>query len=140
MKLADNFYYKEFFVSERFPDLADKCYDREGNNVVFQLRFKKLCQEVLQPARDWLNKPIKIESGYRDKFLNPAVGGVPTSEHMLALAVDLAGDFDKKEMYEWLKENTCYRQLYFNPAKNILHVSVNDVDMVPFQHRAWIKE
>jgi uncharacterized protein YcbK (DUF882 family) len=141
VKMTNNFYYKEAFVSTSFPDLADKAYDRESNNVMFQQRFKKLCQEVLQPARDFVGKPIKITSGYRDKFLNQAVGGSPTSDHQLFLACDIVvpdyGINELNELYIWLKDNTCYRQLIKYPT--FIHCSVNDVDIVPFQHRAWIK-
>ena len=127
------------FVSESFPDLAEKAYKLEHNNKLFQDRAKKLFQEVLQPTRDYLGRALIIDSGYRDKFLNKAVGGSATSDHMLCLAVDLKGAFDKRDLYYWMKDNTCYRQLYYCPVKNILHCSVNDVDIVPYQHRAWIK-
>ena len=139
MKLTKDFSYEEMFVSESFPDLALKCWQNEHDNKLFQERAKKLFQEILQPTRDYLGKILEIDSGYRDKFLNKAVGGVATSDHTLCLAVDLKGDFDKRDLYYWMKDNTCYRQLYYCPAKNILHCSVNDVDIVPYQHRAWIK-
>ena len=140
MKLSPNFYYKEFFVSRSYPDLADKSYDREIDNKMFQDRLKRLCQEVLQPARDFIGKPIKITSGFRDKFLNEAVGGNIISDHMLAMAADITCDYPLGELFHWLKENTCYRQIIWYPKKNFIHCSVNDVDIKPFKHQHIIKE
>ncbi len=50
-----------------------------------------LCTHILEPLRIALGKPIQISSGYRCKRLNKAVGGVPTSQHVLGQAVDLQG-------------------------------------------------
>ena len=35
-------------------------------------------------------KPLKVNSGYRCKALNAAVGGVPTSQHVKGEAADIA--------------------------------------------------
>ena len=50
--------------------------------------LKALCENVLEPLRLTLGKPIRINSGYRSPELNLAIGGVPTSQHMLGEAVD----------------------------------------------------
>lgn len=51
-------------------------------------RLRKLCQQILQPARDVLG-PLKINSGYRSQALNDAVGGVVNSAHRLGHATDV---------------------------------------------------
>ena len=44
---------------------------------------------ILQPLRDAWGEPLHINSGYRCLKLNQAVGGVPTSQHMLGQAADV---------------------------------------------------
>ena len=43
--------------------------------------LQTLIEAVLEPLREWYDKPIYITSGYRCTALNEAVGGVPTSYH-----------------------------------------------------------
>lgn len=51
--------------------------------------LKALCENVLEPLREWYGKPIVISSGYRCPALNRAVGGATTSQHMKGEAADL---------------------------------------------------
>lgn len=51
---------------------------------------KALVLNVLQPLRDAWGGPLKINSGYRCKALNEAVGGVETSQHVKGEAADVA--------------------------------------------------
>ena len=51
---------------------------------------KALVLNVLQPLRDEWGGPLKINSGYRCKELNKAVGGVETSQHGKGEAADVA--------------------------------------------------
>lgn len=44
---------------------------------------------VLEPMRSKLGRPILINSGYRAKQLNDAVGGADNSLHMLGRAADI---------------------------------------------------
>jgi hypothetical protein len=48
-----------------------------------------LTNHLLQPLRDYVNKPIIFNSGYRSKVVNKATGGVPTSQHVLGQAADI---------------------------------------------------
>lgn len=43
--------------------------------------LKKLIETILDPLREWYGKPIIVNSAYRCKALNKAVGGVSTSYH-----------------------------------------------------------
>lgn len=51
--------------------------------------LQNLCQEVLQPLRDYYGKRIYISSGFRCRALNEKVGGVPNSQHVTGEAADL---------------------------------------------------
>lgn len=61
-----------------------------------------LCQQVLEPARNVVGKPLVITSGYRCKQLNRAVGGVANSYHIQGRAADILvnAPSDTKNLYE----------------------------------------
>ena len=67
-----------------------------------------LCVLILEPLRTALNEPILINSGYRCKELNKAVGGVPDSHHLQGLAadIDFRSEKELKKMLFTLKDNT----------------------------------
>ena len=54
-----------------------------------------LVEEVLDPARERLGKPIKVNSGYRCPLKNKAVGGVANSQHLLGEAADISVKSEK---------------------------------------------
>lgn len=47
------------------------------------------CAHNLQVLRDFLNKPIRITSGWRSKEHNRKVGGMRNSQHLVGLAADI---------------------------------------------------
>jgi len=49
----------------------------------------KQLAENLQVLRDYVKKPIKINSGYRSPAWNQKVGGVSNSQHLLGNASDI---------------------------------------------------
>ena len=66
------------------------------NDVVHNLEW--LCAQALDPLREAIGSPVVVTSGYRCPDLNTAVGGSPTSYHLLGLAADIYPlDFDKRE-------------------------------------------
>lgn len=55
--------------------------------------LKALVTNVLQPLRTYINKPIRITSGYRSPAVNAAVSGSSTtSQHMKGQAADIQID------------------------------------------------
>ena len=46
-----------------------------------QINFTTLINDVLNPIRYQYGNPITVNSGYRSKELNEAIGGVATSHH-----------------------------------------------------------
>lgn len=74
--------------------------DAKGiKNVIprqFIVNYKKLVNDVLDPIRAEYGKPIIVNSGYRGKELNEAVGGVATSQHT-CYANSAAADITTKE-------------------------------------------
>lgn len=85
MKLTENFKLTEFTKSSTAQRLG--LDNTPSTHIVRALT--NLCQQVLQPLRDWYGKPIIVSSGYRSAMLNKAVGGVSNSQHMKGEAADL---------------------------------------------------
>jgi len=85
MMLSKNFSLQEMTISQTAArrGLNNQPGQAELNNL------KMLCNEVLQPLRDFVGKPVKITSGYRGPAVNRAVGGSTTSAHMYGLAADI---------------------------------------------------
>lgn len=70
-------------------------------------RLRTLCQKVLQPARDALG-PIKVNSAFRSREVNEAVGGVSNSAHRLGYAADVELGNDNirnRELALWIVDN-----------------------------------
>lgn len=81
MNLSKNFTLAELTVTnQQLPNMP-------GANEIQNLTV--LCSKILQPLRDQLGKPIKINSGYRSTAVNKAIGGAPTSQHCTGEAADL---------------------------------------------------
>lgn len=64
--------------------------------------LRRLCESLLEPARELLGVPLHINSGFRSTALNAAVRGAHSSAHLVGLAadfvpigLDLATAFDK---------------------------------------------
>lgn len=85
-RISRNFRYSEFTKSDTAARL-------HINNAIttWEVRdnIKALVDDVLQPLRDAWGGPLFINSGYRCLELNKAVGGVPTSQHVLGQAADV---------------------------------------------------
>ena len=77
-----------FTLSELFPNCS-------VSEIYFALSCKSISTNILYSWRNlnWLrylyNKPIIINSGYRNAAHNQRVGGVTTSQHLQGLAFDI---------------------------------------------------
>lgn len=85
MKLEKNFKLSEFTYS---PTAVKHNIPNTPSKLVVA-RLKLLCEQILQPLRESVLKPIKISSGYRCLKVNEMVGGVPSSQHTLGQAADI---------------------------------------------------
>lgn len=76
---------KEMSVSGSYPKLVEipKEGTKEYNHLVY------LINNLLDPVREKLGKPIVVTSGYRPPKLNKAVGGSKTSNHLYGCAADI---------------------------------------------------
>ena len=67
--------------------------------------LKQLCDVILEPLRDAVQRPVRITSGFRSGAVNRAIGGAKGSQHMLGEAVDLkVRGFDATQLLEIIVE------------------------------------
>ena len=57
-------------------------YERTTTCKQIITALQNLCVRCLEPVRQQLGLPIKVNSGYRCPLLNQMVGGVSTSQHL----------------------------------------------------------
>lgn len=86
-QISNNFSWSEFEKSDTAKRLriTNVITTTEVRDAV-----KALVLNVLQPLRDAWGGPLNINSGYRCKALNEAVGGVESSQHRKGEAADVA--------------------------------------------------
>ena len=80
-----------------------------------------LVDNVLDPARRKLGKPIIVNSGFRCPLHNGRVGGAVASQHMKGEAADLRIDGKPEELARVIVANGKYDQLILYPT--FVHVS-----------------
>ena len=95
-----------------------------------------IAHNIIEPLREWVGGPIKINSFFRCVELNKAIGGSSKSQHCQGRAIDIDDTYGHKtnaEMYEWVKENLDFDQMIweFGTEKNpdwvhISYVSPNE--------------
>ena len=93
-----------------------------------------VAHNIFEPLREWVGGPIKINSFFRDKALNTAIGGSSRSQHCQGRAIDLDDTFGhktNKDMFHYIKDNLNFDQLIWEFGDDInpawIHVSyVND--------------
>lgn len=89
------------------------------------INLTRLVDNVLDPLREWYNKPIYINSGYRCKQLNNAVGGVSNSYHLKGMAADIdMGDKDDNQpLFDYIKDNLSFTELGWEGNGRWVHVA-----------------
>ena len=89
-----------------------------------------IANEVFELLRVYVGGPIKINSFFRGKSVNTAIGGAKSSQHMKGQAMDIDDNYGvvaNSDMYHYIKNNLDFDQLIWefgdddNP--NWLHVS-----------------
>ena len=70
-----------------------------------------LAINCFEPIREYLGKPIRVNSGYRSPALNKRIGGAPSSQHCAinGAAIDL--DLHDRDLFEWIIDNVTFDQL-----------------------------
>lgn len=104
MKIGKYFTKKEF---EHSNTAVAKGISNEMNAEQLE-NAKFIVAKICDPLREWLGKPLKLNSGFRSLALNKAIGGSATSQHMKGEAVDLPINADA---FHYIKDNLQFDQL-----------------------------
>lgn len=101
-QLTPHFNLREFTFSETAARMGREVEPTQMQRANLQY----LCERLLEPIRELLNKPVVITSGLRPQWLNDAVGGSPTSAHLTGLAADVRVVGQTPEQFcRWLQAN-----------------------------------
>lgn len=128
MNLSPNFTLEEMTKSEYAlrQDIPNQPSREHVDNMML------LAQKVLQPVRDAFKRGVKVNSGYRSKELNAAIGGAPDSDHCKGMAADIEiPGVRNHELASWIEDNLDYTQLileFYTPGisdSGWVHVSYN---------------
>jgi uncharacterized protein YcbK (DUF882 family) len=127
MKLSHNFTLAELIKSET---AIRRGIDNTPPPTVVE-NLQQLVTNVLQPVRDKFG-PLIVTSGYRSRQLNVAIGGSPTSDHVLGMAADIeAPALDNKVLAQYIQNNMKFTQLILEfytegePHSGWVHISYN---------------
>ena len=119
MKISKHISYKEGVKSNTATRLGldNTPGDYELGNMTL------IAERLFEPLRAWVGGPVKINSFYRSKELNLAIGGSQRSQHCEGRAIDLDDTFGYKtnaEMFHYIKENLNFDQMIweFGSDKN----------------------
>lgn len=117
-KITDNFIVKEFAC-------------KDGSDLV---KIDIDLVYILQQIRNYINKPIKIISGYRTEDYNASCGGSPQSKHLQGGAIDFSpNETNAEELYHIAE--MCQDKyklngigLYINRAVEFIHIDNRTID------------
>jgi hypothetical protein len=126
MNLSNNFTLSELTKS---ADAIRKCLDNTPSQQIIN-NLTILVSKVLQPIRDYYNKPVTINSGYRSVVVNASVGGSVTSDHCKGMAADIEiVGIDNAELAKHIASTYKFTQLILEfytpgvPDSGWIHVS-----------------
>lgn len=97
--------------------------------------IEELVTKILQPLRNEIKLPIKVNSGFRNPRVNKLVGGVSNSAHLTGYAADIVcpsyGGGSVKKFCEYvrdflIKNNIKFDQLIFEYGTWV-HIGIRDL-------------
>ena len=130
MKLSDHFSLSELTKSSTAErqGIANDPSEAEIENLIL------VCDNILEPVRNYYGIPFIPNSGFRCLELNRAIGSSDKSQHTMGKAVDFeVPGISNKDVALWVQENCDYDQLILEfykegqPSSGWVHCSY-DVD------------
>ena len=96
------------------------------------LNLKLLCENILQPIRDFYGMPVSVSSGYRSARLCEAIGSSSKSQHTKGQAADFEiFGIANKDLADFIVKNLDYDQCILEfwkenePNSGWVHCSYN---------------
>lgn len=108
--ISEHISYREgtFSVTAKRLGLENEPNEKQLENM------KLLAEKIFEPLRQYVGKPIKINSFFRSPELNRAIGGSSKSQHCKGQAIDIDdtyGNMKNYGMYNFIKENLDFDQM-----------------------------
>ena len=111
----------EFQITENFSLREFQCPSLPHHHLAPQAPAASL-----QKLREAWGKPVTVTSGYPCARHNAEVGGVPNSRHMRGLAADAAVPRAEQEKFRELARAAGFSKILPYPARNFVHLEIND--------------
>jgi hypothetical protein len=128
MNLSENFTLQELIYSDT---AIRRGIDNKPNDEQIE-NLKILCENILEPIREYFKAPIIVSSGYRSVPVCEAVGSSSKSQHTKGQAADFEiFGIPNKEVSDWIVNNIDYDQCileFWNekePNSGWVHCSFN---------------
>ena len=128
MLLSENFTLDELTKSQEATRLG--IYNTPNEEHI--LNLKLLCENILQPIRDFYGMPLSVSSGYRSAALCEAIGSSSKSQHTKGQAADFEiFGVANKDLADFVVKNLDYDQCileFWNenePNSGWVHCSYN---------------
>ena len=99
-------------------DTAEKYGINNEPDEIQRKNLERLVENVLDPARTLLGKPISVSSGFRCEELNRRVGGAKNSQHLKGEAADLQC-YDCEYLFKLIRNNLIFDQVIYE-TKDII--------------------
>lgn len=118
-----------FTIKEMTKSQTAELYHIDNTPTEEVVENLKKTMYILDIVRVYIGKPIIINSGYRCKKLNEAVGGVQKSMHTKGLAADFRTreKEDINKMLEFLKKNQKeFKIIELINYKTFIHMGVSE--------------
>jgi hypothetical protein len=128
MNLSNSFTLNELTKSQEATRLG---IDNTPNEEHI-LNLKLLCENILQPIRDYYGMPVSVSSGYRSARLCEAIGSSSKSQHTKGQAADFEiFGIANKDLADFIVKNLDYDQCILEfwkenePNSGWVHCSYN---------------
>ena len=128
MNLSENFTLQELIYSDT---AIRRGIDNKPNDETIE-NLKIVCENILEPVREYFKAPVVISSGYRSVEVCEAVGSSAKSQHTKGQAADFEiFGIPNKDVADWIVNNIDFDQCileFWNekePNSGWVHCSFN---------------
>ena len=129
MNLSENFTLQELIYSDT---AIRRGIDNKPNDETIE-NLKLVCENILEPIREYFKAPVVVSSGYRSAAVCEAVGSSSKSQHTKGQAADFEiFGIPNKDVADWIVNNIDYDQCileFWNekePNSGWVHCSFNN--------------
>ena len=106
-------------------DTAKKMNIHNEPDKEVEKNMHQLVNVVLDPARELLGMPIRVNSGYRSKELNEVVGGAKRSYHLSGRAADItAGSISANRRLFAILRKLPHKELIWEKGGIWIHIAL----------------